>query len=106
MAYYLPNQGLAYWIITYVIYGISFVIVFFTSVYNFVRSVDKVETFDDMVFIKLSYWFQKINNQELTEKGMELYCVPGHYWFELWIHEKDGKPVAPPDDPDFDSEDD
>jgi hypothetical protein len=54
MGYFVPTQGLVYRIITYVIFGVSFVIVFFVAIYNFVRSVEKVQTFDDMVFKALS----------------------------------------------------
>jgi len=97
MGYFVPDQGLIYRIATYTMFGISFLIVFTTSIYNFVRNVDRVSSFDDMVKMRLDQHFNKINKQ-LMDKELAFYAMHGHYWIELRILAKKARYEIPAGD--------
>ena len=91
MGYFVPEYGLVYRIITYIIFALSFIIVFFTSIYNFIRSDEKVESFDLMVKKALTRYFNRINEKELKSRKLEFYAMYGHYWVELRNYSAEAK---------------
>lgn len=41
-----------------------------------------------MIQSRVGAYFQKLNDMEYLERGLEWYLIPGHYWLELRIHKQ------------------
>lgn len=74
MAYYLPNKGAAFTAITFILLGISLLIVFVTSILNFFKDNDEdIVLYEDMVHAKLVPYFETLNNEKYRKRGLEWY---------------------------------
>ena len=74
MAYYLPNKGAAFTAITFILLGISLLIVFVTSILNFFKDSDEeIETYEHMVHTKLVPYFEDLNREKYHKRGLEWY---------------------------------
>jgi hypothetical protein len=97
MAYYLPENDLWYEILTFGLLTLSLMIVGTISLINFCKRTDDIKTFDEMIMARISTYFEKQNETEYLERGLEWYLVPGHYWLELRIIKRNNNFVTDPD---------
>mmetsp|Transcript_17194 Transcript_17194/g.15201 ORF Transcript_17194/g.15201 Transcript_17194/m.15201 type:complete len:267 (-) Transcript_17194:37-837(-) len=88
MAYYLPEEDLWFEILTFTLLAVSLIIVSMVSVVNFCHKTDDIKTFEVMIMERVGIFFERLNEDEYKQKGMEWYLVPGHYWLELRIHKR------------------
>lgn len=91
MAYYLPEHDLWYKVFTFVLLGVSLLMVCTISIVNFLKTMDEGayeapgSNLNRMIMEKVGAYFDKLNETEYLPNGMEWYLVPGHYWLELRI---------------------
>ena len=83
MGQFIPENGIIFKIVAYVVFGISFSIVFPMSIYNFCRKVEQNKTFVQMVHTALHKYFAKINLE--IHKNLEFFTLEGHFWLELRV---------------------
>jgi hypothetical protein len=88
MAYYLPENDLWYEILTFVLLAVSLVIVCAISLVNFCKKTDEIKTYEEMIYERIGAYFKKINDSEYSQRGLEWFLVPGHYWLELRIKKR------------------
>ena len=88
MAYYLPEENTAYRVFTFILLGISLILVCLVSLINFCQKTDKIMTFDEMVMDRVGKYFDHLNETEYYQRDMEWFLVPGHYWLELRIKKR------------------
>jgi ABC-type multidrug transport system fused ATPase/permease subunit len=85
MAYYIPENNLAFEILSYLILTISFLLVFCTSLINSLNDASQIVEFHEEIQNNLEPYFEELNAKEYEKRGLEWYLIPGYYWLELRI---------------------